>query len=149
LHGQLKLLNNDLPIWIEDESRNIGSVFLPDNFYINMQNTPVVVLVMDIRLRLPRLIGEYSTYPAESLKGSITKISKRLGNDKTKDAITALETGDFAKAIEIVLFYYDKAYLFGLKKKDSKNIIYVETESDDVEANAMKVLEAAERIRWR
>jgi tRNA 2-selenouridine synthase len=149
LHGQLKQLNNDLPMWIEDESRNIGSVFLPDNFYYNMQNTPVIVLVMDIRLRLPRLIGEYSTYPVEALKGSIMKISRRLGNDKTRDAIAAVESGDFAKAIEIVLYYYDKAYLFGLKKKDSKNIIYVETESDDVETNAMKVLEAADKIRWR
>jgi len=148
LHSQLKLLKNDLPIWIEDESRNIGSVFLPDNFYNNMQNTPVIVLIMDIRLRLPRLMEEYSTYPGESLIGSIMRISKRLGNDKTRDAISAVESGDFAKAIEIVLFYYDKAYLFGLKKKDSKNIIYVETESDDVETNAMKVLDAANNIRW-
>jgi len=149
LHGQMKRLNNDLPFWVEDESRNIGSVFLPDNFYNNMQNTPVIVLVMDIRLRLPRLMEEYSTYPGESLKGSIVKISKRLGNDKTSDAIRAVESGDFAKAIEIVLYYYDKAYLFGLKKKDSKNIIYVESDSDDVETNARKVLEAAKRIRWR
>jgi tRNA 2-selenouridine synthase len=149
LHGQLKQLDNNLPFWIEDESRNIGSVFLPDNFYNNMQNTPVIVLVMDIRLRLPRLMDEYSTYPGDSLKGSILKISKRLGGDKTRDAISAVESGDFAKAIEIVLYYYDKAYLFGLKKKDRKNVIYVETESDDVETNARKVLEAAEKIRWR
>jgi tRNA 2-selenouridine synthase len=149
LHDRLRLLENELPIWIEDESRNIGSVFLPDNFYTNMQNTPVIVLVMDIRLRLPRLMDEYSAYPAEYLKGSIMKISKRLGNDKTRDAISAVETGDFAKAIEIVLFYYDKAYLFGLKKKDSSNIIYVDTDTDDIETNAMKVLEAAKAIDWR
>ena len=36
-----------------------------------------------------------------------------------------LSEGDFAKAIEIALNYYDKAYLYGLKKKTSKNIIYV------------------------
>jgi tRNA 2-selenouridine synthase len=141
-------LNNDLPFWVEDESRNIGSVFLPDSFYNNMQNTPVIVMVMDIRRRLPRLMEEYSTYPGDSLKGSIMKISKRLGNDKTMDAISAVESGDFAKAIEIVLYYYDKAYLFGLKKKDSSNIIYVDTDTDDIETNAMRVLEAANNIRW-
>ena len=54
----------------------------------------------------------------ESLKASILKISKRLGGDNTRDAINAIETGDFAKAIEIILYYYDKAYLFGLKKKE-------------------------------
>lgn len=141
-------LNRDLPIWVEDESRNIGSVFMPDTFYLNMQVTPSIVLVMDIKTRLPRLLEEYSAYPPESLKTSILKISKRLGGDKTKDAINAVEKGDFAKAVEIVLYYYDKAYLFGLKKKDTKNIIYVNVDSDDIETNALKILEAACKIKW-
>jgi tRNA 2-selenouridine synthase len=148
LFDDWKKSNRKIPVWIEDESRNIGSVFMPDRFYLNMQESPTIVLVMDVRSRLPRLIEEYSAYPPESLKESLLKISKRLGGDKTKDAITAVEAGDFAKAIEIVLHYYDKAYLFGLKKKESKNTIYVTADSDDVETNALKVLEAAGRIKW-
>ena len=35
----LRALNNDLPFWIEDESRNIGSVFMPESFYLNMQSS--------------------------------------------------------------------------------------------------------------
>jgi tRNA 2-selenouridine synthase len=136
------------PCWVEDESRNIGSVFLPDLFYLNMQDTPVIVLVMNINTRLPRLMEEYSKYPRESLKASILKITKRLGGDNTRDAIEAVETGNIARAIEISLNYYDKAYLFGLKKKESKNIIYVETDTDDIELNALKVLKAAGKIRW-
>jgi tRNA 2-selenouridine synthase len=103
---------------------------------------------MDLKSRLPHLMEEYSSYPPESLKESVLKISKRLGGDRSKDAVTAIETGDFAKAIEIVLHYYDKTYLFGLKKKESKNVIYVTADSDDVETNALKVLEAAGRITW-
>jgi tRNA 2-selenouridine synthase len=136
------------PCWVEDESRNIGTVFLPDQFYLNMQDTPVIVLVMDIKTRLPRLMEEYSKYPPESLKASVLKISKRLGGDNTRDAIEAVETGNIARAIEISLNYYDKAYLYGLTKKQSKNIIYVETDTDDIEVNAMKVLEAARNIKW-
>jgi tRNA 2-selenouridine synthase len=113
-----------------------------------MQKTPTIVLVMDIETRLPRLMEEYSSYPPEILEASVLKISKRLGGDKTKDAITAVETADFAKAIEIVLYYYDKAYLFGLKKKESKNIIYVKTDTADIESNALKVLDAARSIKW-
>ena len=75
---------------------------------------------MDVKTRLPRLMEEYSAYPAESLKASIMKISKRLGGDNTKDAIEAVEKGDIAKAIEITLYYYDKAYMFGLKEKKQK-----------------------------
>jgi tRNA 2-selenouridine synthase len=148
LYNELVKLNSDFPVWVEDESRNIGSVFMPDSFYQNMQETWVIALVMDLNMRLPRLLAEYSTYPRQSLKESVMKISKRLGGDKTKDAINAIETGDFAKAIEIVLYYYDKAYLFGLKKKDSKNIIYVNTDTDDIESNAAKVLEASRKIIW-
>jgi tRNA 2-selenouridine synthase len=148
LYNEFIKLNADLPIWVEDESRNIGSVFMPDPFYHNMQETPVIVLVMEIQMRLPRLMEEYSSYPPETLMESVLKISKRLGGDKTRDAISAIGTGDFAKAIEIVLYYYDKAYLFGLKKKEHKNIIYVRTDTDDIETNAMKVLDAAGKIEW-
>ncbi|MGB8492233.1 MAG: tRNA 2-selenouridine(34) synthase MnmH, partial [Bacteroidales bacterium] len=35
------------PLWIEDESRNIGNVFMPENFYLNMQKSPSIVLLMD------------------------------------------------------------------------------------------------------
>ena len=148
LFNDLKDLNRDLPFWVEDESRNIGSIFIPDIFYLNLQDTTAIVLMMDVKTRLPRLMEEYSAYPPESLKASVLKISKRLGGDKTRDAINAVEKGDFARAIEIALFYYDKAYLFGLKKKNSKNIIYVNTDTDDIDINALKVMEAASRIKW-
>ena len=103
---------------------------------------------MDVKTRLPRLMEEYATFSPESLRISILKISKRLGGDNTSDAINAVETGDLAKAIEIVLYYYDKAYQFGLKKKNNKNIIYVNTDIDDIEINALKVLDAARSIMW-
>lgn len=148
LFNELKLIGSDLPCWVEDESRNIGSVFMPDGFYSNMQNSPVIVLIMDVKTRLPRLIKEYSTYPAESLKTNILKISKRLGGNNTRDAINAVEAGDFARAIQITLYYYDKAYLFGLKRKTQKNLIYVETTSDDIESNALKILDSADKLEW-
>jgi tRNA 2-selenouridine synthase len=91
---------------------------------------------------------EYSVYPSEFLKTSLLKISKRLGGDKTRDAIDAVEKGDFAKAIEIVLYYYDKTYLFGLQKKDAKRIIYVNADSDDIATNTLKILEASKTIIW-
>ena len=40
LFDEWNKLINDLPFWVEDESRNIGTVFIPDSFYLNMQNTP-------------------------------------------------------------------------------------------------------------
>jgi len=148
LFTQWRDLNTDKPFWVEDESRNIGTVFIPDEFYLNMQDTPVIVLEMDLKTRLPRLMAEYSAYSPESLKESIMKISKRLGGDNTQQALKAVEEGKIDEAIEISLIYYDKAYQYGLKKKNSRNLIYVRTDTDDIETNARKVLDAAGNIRW-
>lgn len=148
LFDEFNRLNTEIPFWLEDESKNIGSVFLPGQFYQNMQNVPVIVLNMDIRLRLPHLMKEYSAFPPETLIESVLKINKRLGGDRTKEAIDAIKACDFARAIEIVLFYYDKSYQYGLRKKESGNLIFVETETDDPGINAMKVLEASKKIVW-
>jgi len=64
-----------------------------------MQETPTIVLVMDIKTRLPLLIEEYSAYPTEALETSVLKISKRLGGDKTKDAIKAIDEADLQKQL--------------------------------------------------
>lgn len=148
LFNEWKKLTKDLPFWVEDESRNIGTAFIPDNFYLNMQKARAIILKMDVKTRLPRLIKEYSTYPPETLKASILRISKRLGGDNTSDAISAVETGNFARAIELTLTYYDKAYTYGLKKKSSSDILYVDTDSDDIETNALKILNVSQKIKW-
>jgi len=60
LFDQWKKIDENRPVWIEDESRNIGSVFMPEEFYLNMQKNPAIVLLMNIKTRLPRLLEEYS-----------------------------------------------------------------------------------------
>jgi len=143
LYDELKLLPGDQPFWVEDESRNIGSVFMPGEFYSNMQVNPLIVIMMDAAVRIPHLVREYSVYPPAELIASVSRISRRLGGDKAKEAIESIRNSDFARAAEITLAYYDKAYIYGLKRKQSGKIIYINTDTDDVEVNALKVLEAA------
>ncbi|HEX2977132.1 MAG TPA: tRNA 2-selenouridine(34) synthase MnmH [Bacteroidales bacterium] len=143
LYDEWKRLDSEKPVWLEDESRSIGSVFMPEHFFLNMQEEKTIVLMMAPEIRLPRLMKEYSVYPPELLKASVMKISKRLGGDNTRDALESIDNGDIAKAILISLNYYDKAYQFSIKKKNNSEIIYVETDTDDIETNAKKILEAA------
>jgi tRNA 2-selenouridine synthase len=146
LFEQWKKVDRNKAVWLEDESRNIGSVFMHEPFYLNMQKNPTIVLIMDVATRLPRLLEEYSCHSPEDLTASVLKISKRLGGEKTKEAIEAVQKSDFAKAIEISLQYYDRAYLYGLKRKETNKIIYIKTDTDDIAINAAKVLEAAEQF---
>lgn len=147
LFDEWKHIDPCRPVWLEDESRNIGTVFMPEEFYLNMQKNPAVILLMNIKTRLPRLIEEYSCYSSDELVSTVMKISKRLGGDRTKEATEAVQRGDFAKAIEIILHYYDKAYLFGLGKRQGKDIYYINTDTDDIETNAQKIIEVAGRIK--
>mgnify|MGYP001764137567 CR=1 FL=1 len=119
LFDSWRLLDPDRPVWVEDESRNIGSVFLPEDFFSNMQNARVIAIMMDVATRMPRLLEEYSCFPAEELKNSVTKISRRMGGDSTREALEAIDAGNIARAIEISLKYYDKAYEHGRAKKVS------------------------------
>lgn len=146
LFDKWKQADQSQPVWIEDESRNIGTVFMPEEFYLNMQKNPAIILLMDLEIRLPRLLEEYSGYSPDELVRSVLKISKRLGGDRTKEAVDAIHSGDFRSAIEITLHYYDKAYLFGLKRKQQNDIFYITTDTDNIEINAQKILEVADRI---
>lgn len=141
-------LDNDRPVWLEDESRNIGTVFMPDLFFSQMRSSPAIILLMSIEQRLPRLLEEYSTYPKEDLRESVRKITRRLGGDNTREALAAIDRDDFSKAIEITLSYYDKAYLYGIREKRTGHMIKIEAANDNIETNAAAVLEASKRIRF-
>lgn len=146
LFDHLKKTDLHQPVWLEDESRNIGTIFMPEEFYLNMQENPAIVILMDARTRLPRLINEYSRYSSDEIIASLKRLNKRLGGDRTKEATDAVAKDDFAKAIEIVLNYYDKAYLFGLKQRGKKDIYFINADTDDIETNALKILEASKKI---
>lgn len=146
LYDDWKLADGEKLLWLEDESKNIGTVFMPGEFYLNMQNNPVIVLLMDLKIRLPRLLKEYSNYSADDLISAVKRISKRLGGDNSGEAIESIERGDFSRAVEITLRYYDKAYIYGLRKKQGSNLIYLETDTDDIKINAAKILKASTSI---
>lgn len=149
LFNEWKKLDFNRPVWIEDESSNIGNVFMPSEFYNNMQKSPTIILMMDIEARIPGLIADYTAFPPEEIKASINRISKRLGAENAKISLRAVENNDFGTAIRIILGYYDKSYLYGLRKKEKDKVIYIETAENNVELNALKVLEASEKIVWK
>ena len=133
-------------VWIEDESLSIGTVFIPEQLYSQMQKAPLIAVLMDIKTRIPRLSAEYSTLPKTDLIASVQKISKRLGGDNTREAIMAIERDDFEQAIEITLKYYDKAYMYGLEKNPGRTVYFIECVSGDTNENSKKVLETAQTI---
>jgi tRNA 2-selenouridine synthase len=146
LFTELEKTDVSEPVWLEDESKNIGSIFMPDGFYHNLRESPVLALMMDVKTRLPRLMQEYSAYPKEDLILSIRKIAKRLGGDLTNEAVKQVEESNISGAIEIALKYYDKSYLFGLNKRPEEMVRYIHTDTDDIAVNVSRILREAEHI---
>lgn len=147
LFDDLSVHREEEPVWLEDESRNIGTVFMPDCFYARMQAAPVIALMMTIETRMPRLVREYTSFPVEEIMASVMKISKRLGGDRTREALEALGKGDYPTAIRITLEYYDKSYHYGLSKRPEGQVMYINTETDDEAVNAALVMQAAESVK--
>jgi tRNA 2-selenouridine synthase len=148
LFSELQSVSDDLPVWIEDESRNIGSVFMPDDFYKNLLTAPSVVLMLDPEKRIPRLVAEYASFPTDQLKESVLKVSRRLGGENAKRVLELINSGDFREAVRLMLVYYDKTYMYSLRRRNAHKIIYVNSDTDDIDINTTLVLEASNKINW-
>jgi len=136
LYDTWSKLNPNEVIWVEDESRGIGKVSLPEVLFDYVRAYPVYFIDVPKEYRIKHLVDEYAVFSAESLIAGINRISKRLGGLNTKLATEAIYQKDFGTAADILLGYYDKAYLKGLASRDQNKVFTIETESDNAETNA-------------
>ncbi|MBN2728329.1 MAG: tRNA 2-selenouridine(34) synthase MnmH [Bacteroidales bacterium] len=115
------------PVWLEDESRNIGKVFLPDAVYSQMKTAPVYFLDIPREKRAEYLVKDYSDASLDELKESIIKISKRFGPENTYLSIQWLNEGKLYEVAYLALGYYDKSYKRVLNNHN--NVVFIK-ESD-------------------
>ncbi len=127
-------------IWIEDESQLIGKVSIPKALFNQIRTNSVINIELAKEIRIERLVREYSKANTELLKQSIISISKRLGGLNTKLAIESIEKGDFRTTVDIVLTYYDKAYIYGLNLRKQQTVKTLKFEEDNPKRNARKVI---------
>ncbi|HWB63344.1 MAG TPA: tRNA 2-selenouridine(34) synthase MnmH, partial [Chitinophagales bacterium] len=60
------------PVWLEDESKTIGRVFLDLNLWNHMCRAPLFVVQVPLEVRLKRLVAEYGENHLEGLEQAIT-----------------------------------------------------------------------------
>ncbi len=109
--------NKDQFIWLEDESRSIGKITIPEPFFKQMQTASGLILEDSQEKRIQRILAQYRYTPLEKLKSSILKLQKRLGSEDTKKALFYLENNDKKNCCALLLKYYDKTYDYTLKKR--------------------------------
>ncbi len=145
LYDVIGTFNLRQPIWIEDESINIGSVFIPQPFFKQMRSAPLFFLNIPRELRAAFLVKDYAGCPADEFVASFQKITKRLGHEQSGQAIKAVLSGDYYTAAYIALGYYDKTYEQGIGYHYTEKTFSISSDTTDAEVNAIKILSTYER----
>lgn len=140
LFDSLYSLDPTKPIWIEDESKNIGRIFIPLKFFAMMLSSPVYSIHVLKEDRIERLVKEYAIHPKADLEASMERIKKRLGGQTMKDCLQALEENNFKYFAELVLFYYDRTYIKHLEQKKERIVKKVEVVGQDYDTAVEELL---------
>ena len=115
-------LDRSRRIWLEDESKAIGRVYLPEGFWRQMTEAPHIKLEVSLTERIRHLVAVYAHFPQEQLIESFQKIRKRLGGQHLNAAVEALSANDYTTAAKIALVYYDKTYEYCLQQKTKATV---------------------------
>lgn len=134
-------LDTQRTVWIEDESRNIGKCVLPAELYEQMRTAKTYFLDIPREVRAEYLVTDYAAHNREVLKACVQKIHKRLGGDRTREAIEAIDRQDFYTTALITLHYYDKAYMHSLQSNHTQFQL-IESVTVDPGTNARLLLQS-------
>ena len=140
LFAALQAIPAGRQVWLEDESRMIGTVCQPDVFYQRLVSAPVVELVQPVEWRVDHLVQAYAGYDRAELAAAFTRLRKRLGGQHLQSALDALDRGDYAAAVRIALVYYDKTYAHYAERKDAQEVIRLEAAAPDPGSIADQIL---------
>ena len=112
-------------IWVENESRRIGKVLIPEGFWEKMKNAPLINIELPFEVRLSVSLENYSTREQKELSQAFYNIRKRLGGLQYQQALQFLAAGNLKAAGTIALKYYDKQYQYMLENNEAPSIDYL------------------------
>lgn len=120
LFEEILKLDLSRPVWVEDESIAIGKIFLPNDLWQQMVKSPLLQMEVSKEVRIQRLVNEYGPADKEEFLTAMGKIVKKLGGQNFQLAKEKLAENDMHSVMDLLLTYYDKAYLESLNKKKSR-----------------------------
>ena len=136
----LQTINNEKPLWLEDESRLIGNKVIPDGLWTQMRLAKTLCMNVTFEDRVEYLTEEYGKFPKEELKVSIQKITRRLGHLQMKNALVALEENDLKTTCRICLKYYDKSYQHGMNQRERISVEQIDFNKLDIDLIANELI---------
>ena len=115
LYEEIVALKDFSYIIVECESKRIGRVTLPNNFFLGMQEGIQVLQYDAIENRVQRLVNEYASVPNAQMEilHALDRLIKTLGHLKVRELKTLFEENNLDIFTERLLVeYYDKLYAY-------------------------------------
>ncbi|MCY3654222.1 MAG: tRNA 2-selenouridine(34) synthase MnmH [Cyanobacteria bacterium MAG IRC1_bin_28] len=129
-------------LWIEAESVQVGRCRIPSELFHQMQQAPLVELQRPEQERLDHLLATYGPMPRQELMEATRRIGKRLGPQRTQQAVEAIAAGNLRRACQVILDYYDRTYAHGLARSPHTPVPLVRTgESSTAVAQRLLAME--------
>ncbi len=141
LHHELRGFDNTRPVWVENESRRIGVVQLPEEFWLRKVAAHLVVIAPSFEQRVDRLVRTYGKLPLSELEAAFRRLERPLGGLRMQQAVQALARGDLLEVAQIALTYYDATYAFATARQPFCAIQTVPVTSADANVIAAQLLE--------
>lgn len=145
LFSEMSAFDLKSPVWIEDESINIGKAKIPVNLYRQIRAQNVYFIDIPKEKRAKHLSLEYSTFGNDLIKEAINAISKKLGGQNVKLAIELLEQNNYYEVALLVLKYYDKAYLRGVEARNPEKVCKISLSDLNHQKNAETIVKIAKQ----
>lgn len=121
-----KLMTTDSSrsVIVEDESRKIGGLQLPNSVYDQIRQSPLIFIDVEKNERIHNLIQDYKTENKAELIHSVQKIRENIGGQLMTEAIDHIEQNRFDLCADVLLGYYDKTYDYGISLRNPETIYH-------------------------
>jgi len=107
-------------IWLEDESRMIGRITLPDPLILKIQTAPLIILEVPKKIRVGRLVREYTGISDRMLGEAVMKIEARIGRERAREALDLIRRKAYSEVAAEMLSYYDETYAFSIRRRQGQ-----------------------------
>jgi tRNA 2-selenouridine synthase len=119
-------LNPYKTLWLENESRMIGTVRIPPKIYEAMRQATTYDLQVPLEARINHIAKEYGKFEKQLLIDCTLKLEKKMGNLRMQQAIDFLTSDELNAWVFMLLEYYDKAYLYSKEKRNPDTLIAIQ-----------------------
>jgi tRNA 2-selenouridine synthase len=127
-------------LWIENESRFIGKIRIPDFFFDQSTGANLISVDRPVDARAVRILSEYGQFDKELLAEKTRGITKRMGGDRVKLSLDALNEGDLMGWVMPLLDYYDRNYEHAIRERKGNYERVIIVQDDDARSIAHELI---------